>query len=42
MLVGELAEGVVVHTAGSGQHHAGTLVVGLDVVGQIIPIQDDR
>ena len=37
VLLGQLAKLSVVNTASAGEHHAGALVVGLDVVDQVIP-----
>ena len=36
VLRSQLAELVVVDTAGAGQHHSGALVVGLDVVNEVV------
>ena len=37
VLLSELAELSMVNATSSGQHHAGALVVGLDVVDQVVP-----
>ena len=39
VLGGKVAQLGVVNTAGAGQHHSRALVVGLDVVHQVVPAE---
>ena len=41
VLGGQFAELVVVNSTGTSQHHAGALVVGLNVVHQIVPESEE-